>query len=286
MGRYAHLSNLNDNQFKFGYYKDFISEFIPNIRLIQFSKANDKLIQKAFEKRIHTINSTILEQGIFIAEVCLFDKVFFAMEGDETESQHLKWLNGELSILVNLLDKLLLKKFEKTLVSLFIDFDNSKARYFSRAGEVGVLSRFLTNDEFTVIDIERKIKNGKSIDFVIKYVPNGRLFLVEVINLILKSEIQDSKWLRAFLEKRFFDKFADKVEGLDKIPFILAPVIWTEELHLLKQYKDAFGLIEEYEGAILPPLGLYRFIKGDECVCVFSSIPDVINTFGECIGKE
>lgn len=274
--------DLNGTTYEMDYYKDYIRDFLPVIDQLRFSKAQERLIQKAFLKRLMAVNKSVIEQGVFQADACLFDFVFDAKDGNKSQIAHLKWLDDQLSVILNKLDKVLLRKFDKTLVGLFIDFDNSKSRYLSRAGEIAFLSRMLNFSEVTIIDIERKLSNGKSIDFVIQTSFDEVSRMIEVVSISVAVEkIEDSRGLRTFLEKRLLDKFQDKGQGLLKIPFSIAPVVWAEDIHSFYRYADAFALFEEKKGVILPPLGLYYFKKNDGIICISELVTNAIKRRAE-----
>jgi len=259
------IISLKGSSYEVDDYKDWARTFLPCIDSIGFSEDEDEKIQIRLVERLIAYTEAQKVKGVFEGRTCLFDRIEDAYKGDKYAKAILRFINDNIINIERRLDKVLYSKLTPTLLDLFINFENngSQSHYLSRVGEIAVLDRILSKDELVLIDIERKLPNGKHIDFVIQYQEQDILAFIEVDNIELKiDKVNCVDDLKGFLEKRFLDKINTKLEGLDKkrllkeLNFSLVPVLWGA-LDDFAEYVEISDWIAEVKPRISPAYGIH-----------------------------
>jgi len=275
---------LENVEYETEYYKDIIRPYIKSIDMINFSKSNDLKIQKAFLKRLITVEGCIKKNGVFKAQTCLFDRIFDAQEGDRYAIDLLTFIDQSIYGILKNLDGQFWSEFENILVQLFINFDETTSQYLERIGEIAVLDKILMSGKIVLKDIEYRLNNGKCIDFAVQYVNDQKdineITLLEVFNMHIEmGKVSTAEELRRYFENRLLEKINSKLNGLDKSViknFSLVPVLWGN-LDDFMTYGNVFDWFNEYKPCICSPQGIfYCHLKNDETVYIFDTIENIV----------
>lgn len=270
------IVNLNKELYEVDDYRDRVLCFVPALlATIKKDSKEDKLIQRTFLQRFITIERAINDTGVFEAEPCFWDVLFSAEEGNQNDKALLFFLNNALKQINEKVDLRFSVKIKTMVGNLLYNFDGQKSRLYDRIAEVAFLCKILEFEKLTLKDIEQKMPNGKSVDFVVGY--NNEDLLIDVVSKRLFSiERADSS-----LKKCIEDKFEEKYQGLDETYLrraSLIPVLWGD-IYNLKKYQDALLRIEKaYNGPVFSFYCLYYHAGRKEYV--FVPVSDVFRLAG------
>lgn len=254
------IVKLKDELIEIEDYKKFVKPYLDNaLNFIGTKCSLNRKIQHAFTERVLAIYKQINNNGAFKGETCIFDVIFDAIDNKTDAVCYLEFINRCLGKIREKLPRELYSSFLKTIEGLFTDFDDKKSRYRSRVGEIAVLSQLLNRDELILKDIEYKLPNGRTIDYVVEY--QSEKFYFEVFNVLNfdSTRINSSKDLVRFLETRYQKKVNDKLNRLDLNQyknFSLIFVIWGD-LECFQLYSDVLMDLKKFNGLIFPPLGIF-----------------------------
>ena len=255
-----------------------LSLFIP--RLLEFIGDEDfpwDEIERKFDKIID--NRVTREKGDTITiETSIFDQIILLKKGD---SEYVGLMDVYNKLFLQL--QLLLSKDEKRLVlntvrNLLISYD---LKYLNYLGELLVLFKLKQTNDFMLIDVEKILPNGKSIDFdMIITKPNMRV-LIEVFSIqINPAKVEDDpSRIRTFINGRIENKFLDKKKNLDADWNVhLIPVIWGghKEIEIYHRYfkENSMDLPLSYE-----PLAFLTYHdKDNNYYPTFRSLSTIFNT--------
>jgi hypothetical protein len=139
--------------------------------------------------------------------------------------------------------KLLLSKKEKMLIlniikNLLVSFDS---KYLNYLGELSVMYQLKRTNNFTLLEVEKVLPNGKSIDFDMMIRNPKMRVLIEVFNIQINPEKveNDSKAIKTFINGRLKNKINDKKANLiGDWNIHLVPIIWGghEQLEIYYEY--------------------------------------------------
>ena len=220
------------------------------------------------------MDRSISSNGFFEAEPCFFDILFSAEEGNQNDKHLFFFLNNSLKLISERLSFTFNAKLKTMVRNLIYNFDNEKSRLYSGIAEIAALCKILEAEELTLRDIEQKIPNGKSVDFVIGY--NNEDFFIEVVSRSFDiGRINSEDGLYTFLRDHIEKKFNEKYQQLDALYLrraSLLPVLWGD-LYNLKQYWEALLRIDKaYRGPLFP---FYCLFHAGEKGYVFVPANDV-----------
>lgn len=199
---------------------------------------------------------------------CIFDLLILA-ENDKTDGAYIRFLHHidkTVDELKNSLDVSFHKRLRETTRQMIISFDEeigSNYQFLNFYGELLGLNSFLSqNEKVKLIDIERKLPNGKSVDFVFKHEGDDIPLYVDFVSYHnIKPDLLESKEeFISFFENKFSQKLDSKTQNLktenihllidnQKIPFIIQPIIWTE-IDLFQEHLDAIQIMDEKYGNV------------------------------------
>ena len=172
-----------------------------------------------------------------LLEASIFDQIISLKKGNSAFEGMVDYYNKlfyQLNLLLNLEEKILVFKIIKNLL---ISFDS---KYLNYLGELSVLYRLKNTGNFTIIEIEKTLPNGKSIDFDLMILNPKMRVLLEVTNIHLnpKKVEQDKKKIGVFIDGRLNRKMKDKKKNLiEEWNIHLIPVIWGEFKHIEIYHK-------------------------------------------------
>jgi hypothetical protein len=184
-------------------------------------------IKKAFEKRLSFYEEQLSEKGLICVENCLIDLIWLAKEKDIHAINYLKFIDQQCEVLLELTSPNTRSRFKKTLREMFINHDNTQSRMKSYIAEICVAARLLSSGRISLVAVEERLSNGKSLDFT--FDENGKSLYVEVESIeIAPGKVESAEGLKKFLEKRATDKFQAKLAGIqsNEISVNVTHVLW------------------------------------------------------------
>lgn len=125
---------------------------------------------------------------------------------------------------------------------------NFSLDYIHFIGELFFLDRMIASNEYELIMIEDKMKNGKDIDFRLYFKRNKQEILVEIMNVRLNtSNLESFSIFHEHLNRKVTDKIFDKTKGqISDYNFHLQPILWGSGDELKKVvsfYKNGFEIL-------------------------------------------
>jgi hypothetical protein len=274
-----------------------IKTFVPD--LISLAKIEDSEIEEALIRYKNRILSYKKTEEIIIEPHCLFDLILSAKNSDAKSFYFLKFINDQARELFEKVDSTFHKEIRSTLKKIVFSFDtdvtlHNNPSYLNFLGEIAGLNHILNNvkNRFDLKEIEKKLPNGKSVDFVF-YDNDSNEFLyvdfvsIHSINVKKLSCFQD---LITFLELKFDDKLSQKTINLNgsfkikiddlEINFTILPIIWTEISDLLP-FQEAFKVIDEKYANVFSCFSLLPLESIDKsleyCFTTVSNIIEIWN---------
>ncbi len=248
-------------------FESYLYKYIPET--YKFSDITEREIRKLVDNYKTRFENLLKESDldkINYTPHCIFDLLVLA-ENDRTEvNQYSQLLNHIEKIVESLLQKVdesLHSKLKETIRQMIVSIDKkigNNYQYLNFYGEILGLEFFLSKDDgFKLIDIEKKLPNGNSVDFVFKSVEDKTPLYVDFISLHnIKPELLDSEnEFVKFFENRFNQKIENKTKNLEfqennliiddvKIPFIILPILWGDMECFIDKKKAIDELNSKY----------------------------------------
>lgn len=225
-------------------YRENLKRFLPNIFQLLTPEPDwekiDIQINIDHQKRIniwdeeHKDGIEIRPQFLHIYEYPLYYVFHFALNRRPDALTLLDYFNilfGEVFKSINKdsihLITPILTNFLKTINGDYIHY----------IGELAVLDSLLKTKKYNLIGVEKVIekckslehsgsitKKGKSIDFCVTDIEDGKNYLVEVKNVHIDDDNPDVVKLRRKLNKKVLAKSKNQEDGIE---FVVIPVLWV-----------------------------------------------------------
>lgn len=233
---------------------DLLQHYLPTI--YDALSSSNKLIPDISNKyydRFKKVESDIKEKGEFISEKTMFDFWWNANEGDQASLAFLEFINNTVTEILHKVDGNPRKQIVNLCHKMIINFNDTQSQFQSCVAELAVISKLLKDKGLTLVQVEKKLLNGKSFDFEVE--KDGNKTLVEVFNINFDYDrIESTEKFQTLLEHRLTQKLNLKLNGLTGTypPFLLVPVLWGNILEL-ERFADAFSYFKEFNKLI------YRF---------------------------
>lgn len=187
-----------------------------------------------------------MEEGAIVPK-SVIDLTMIAMHPKQESpfAQHWKcWLLGlnkaiEEAIAHSSHDTQIAKQIEGKIVTLLTTveaIDELNSDFKNTLNELLVFNFLCNCDNIEVIQIEKKLENGKCIDYVVRNKVDNRKIGYEIVTLqnINPEKQDDNESMTIFLNTRLKQKYENKIKGLSKI----------EDLDDL----NIFPIIEDHNG--------------------------------------
>ncbi len=233
---------------------DLLQHYLPSIydALSSSNKLLSEISNKYYD-RFKKVESDIKEKGEFISEKTMFDFWWNANEGDKGSLAFLDFINNIATEILQRVDGDPRKQVINLCHKMIINFNDSQSQFQSYVGELAVISILLKDEGLKLVQVEKKLPNGKRFDFEVE--KDGNKTLVEVFNINFEYDlIESSEKFQKLLEHRLTKKLNSKLQGLPGTypPFLLVPVLWGNILEI-ERFADAFSYFKEFDKLI------YRF---------------------------
>jgi hypothetical protein len=277
------ISQIDGKTYEADDYRDKICSVNPSIvELFEYKEKLDDDIQVRFLRRLLSMDKSIKAKGVFEAETCYFDCVFEAEEGDINKRDLLLFIDNNIKSIMTLIDKRFTKKIKMIVFEMIVNHDNETSRFYSRVGEIAAIALFLSTNQFTILDIEKKLGNGKSADIAIQCDDEEKYIDFYSIRFDIEK-IETDQGLFAFIMDKIDEKYRSKFSGLEddvQKKCAILSILWGD-VYQLSRYKKVIEQIDtEFKGPILPMFALFSLIDFDgERNYLFSTLKSVYNKF-------
>ena len=214
---------------------NLLSKYFSNTVALIGNKYDFSILDNEYEKLKNINNSQ------YPRETNIIDFVIYCEENNIFHKELASFLDGLVKEVVDILGV----KFEKKLRNSFKGkFTNlSSLNYLNPFGEVISLLTILKNKNNKLLEIEHKLSNKKSVDFIFSNKDNEKIG-VEVRNIHPKELYKNISELKQDLLGKLCNKISSESENIqfDSLNFTWTylPVLWSTNLKGLLPYKDFF----------------------------------------------
>lgn len=198
--------------------KQSMLELVPSMDIL----GNDwKNLQKKMVKRLESAKSVedIVKSGIFIDNVLLCFCSNLVVK--KNRKQFIDAFNKAVTLAQSYAGSQFEKKVTDLLKSIYREGDGSisvsNSAYKNYLHELLVFNYLSNCKNVEVIDIERKIENGNSVDFVVRKDNKDIGFEVVTLQGIDPSKQDDDNTMGDFIYDRLKNKYLCKTKGLGEI---------------------------------------------------------------------
>jgi hypothetical protein len=234
-------------------------------------KRIDKLFSDELTKRTAKANAN---GGTCPIDATIYDIIIEVKNGNLQALRYLIFfqrLFEELSINLTTKEQKLIKKNIRDFLTRL------NTKYLDYIGELAVINNLIKSKIYRLEKVEFKLASQKKIDFEIKRIEDGKLFLVEVYSIHLDSnkiENDDLK-IRKFLDYRLANKVESKKSDTD---FFLVPVLWGGWRDI-KVYSDYFKRNKMHLINVLEPVSYVIFTDPNDKNFYLHRFGNVSNIF-------
>lgn len=229
----------------------------------------DKLFSDEVTKRTVKANG-----GTLMIEATIYDIIIEVRKQNLEAMRFLSFFQRLLEDLsMNLTDEEK-KIIRKNIRDFLTRFD---LRYLDYVGELAVINNLIKSKIYRLENVEMKLANEKSIDFKIRKSEDGKIYLVEVLNIHLDSNKveADEEKIKKFLTYRLEKKIASKKSDIN---FFLVPVLWGGWRDI-KVYSDYFKKNKMHLQNVSEPVSYVTFNDPKNKSFYFHRFGNVSNLF-------
>ena len=218
--------------------KQNLSIFLPELtKFIGDEQFPWDEIDYKFDKKIESRFSKNPE-GSIIVEACIFDQIVSIKKRNTDYTGMMDFYNKLFYQLNTLLNKTEKKLILKTIRNLLVSFDS---KYLNYLGELSALYKLKQTNNFILLDVEKVLPNGKSIDFDMMIKEPKMQVLIEILNIQINPEKveDDSNKICDFINGRIIEKLSvKKLNLVEEWNIHLVPIIWGghKELEIYNKY--------------------------------------------------
>jgi len=274
--------------------EQLIQKFCPSlIDYVKSGKPKWKKVLQRYSKREGNIEIEKKTNGKAVVETCFFDLLQGAERGDHSCKSFLKEIDSvvsELRGLVGVKNQDGLKKIIKGMLSSFDSevMPRPNPAYLNSIGELASLLVILKKSDFELLQFEKKIQNGKHIDFYLKNKITGFEIFIEVVNIHLDDTVPyDEISVGDVVEKKIDDKIKCTTKGISHLNDIerdlnFLAMVWCdlETLNDNRQFFEDFA--EKYYKLLQPCIILqYRENLSNDYKYIFGTITSILEKFSK-----
>lgn len=225
------------------------------------SKRAARSVADKYDLRWREMDKSIRLNGVFCADTCIFDLLWHAGENNKDNCiEFLSFIDSTVKRVINATRGQLRNRLEEVVVRMIISFGEKSCEYSNLFAEIAVIEKLIAGRNCELIAVEKRLPNGKSIDFEITLDGDAHLIEVYSINFDI-DKLSDSQDLKNFLDKRLLDKFKTKLDGLQKEDcdcLLIVPVLWGDIVSLVK-FVDAFKYFKDIS-VVAPFMMIGRYV--------------------------
>lgn len=235
--------------------KENIEFYLPSlIEIVNSTNLDWEIIDKLFSKEIK--NRKVKANGeILLVQATIYDIIVEVKKGNLQALRLLSFFQRLLEELSNNLSFEEQKMIKKNIRDFLISFNQS---YLNYVGELAVINNIIKSKKYSLEKVETELVSKSRIDFTIRNLDDGKLLLVEVVNIHLNSDKveSDEEKIRKFLDYRLSSKIESKKSTTS---FFLVPVLWGDWKDI-KIYSEYFKRNKMHLENVLEPVSYVTFI--------------------------
>jgi hypothetical protein len=257
---------------------DLLQHYLPSI-YDALSSSNTLLsdISNKYYERYKKVESDIKRNGEFVSEKTMFDFWWNANEGDQASLAFLEFINNTSTEILQKAKGDPRKQIINLCYKMIINFNDTQSQFQSYVAELAVISMLLRDKGLTLVQVEKKLPNGKRFDFEVE--KDGNKILVEVFSINFDFDrIESAESFQKLLEHRLTKKLNTKLNGLTGTypTFLLVSVLWGNILEL-ERFADAFIYFKEFNQMIHRFTMIAEFKNSDgEYLFMFAHVDDIL----------
>ena len=231
---------MNEFEQNFNNIKQVLISLIPYMTHLR--TRDWERIKKSYKKRLE-----MLKEGV-IPPKSVIDLAVAAIHPDQEHpcAQHYKcWLLGlnkaiEDAIAYSSYNKQIAKQIEGKIVALLTTVEATtdlNSDFKNTLNELLVFNFLCNCENIEVVQIETKLENGKSIDYVVWHKVDNKRIGYEVVTLqnVNPEKQDDNESMKVFLNARLEQKYKDKTKELSEIEDL-------DDLRIFPIIEDQGGL--------------------------------------------
>jgi hypothetical protein len=231
----------------------------------------DKLFSDELVKRTVKANKN---GGTYKVEATIYDIIIEVKKGNIEAMRFLSFFKRLLEELADNLTSEEKKSIKKNIRDFLTRFN---VKYLDYVGELAVINNLIKSKIYRLESVETKLSSEKHIDFKIRKIEDGKIYLVEVVSIHLDSNKveDDEEKIKAFLNYRLAKKIESKKSDTN---FFLVPVLWGrwQDINIYSDYfkKNKMHLIN-----VLEPVAYITFTDPKNEIFYFHRFGNVSNLF-------
>ena len=217
--------------------------YLPSIfRLFRPYHADLEQLKTAYSAREKLVIEATRDHKGHNAEGIIFDLWWKAREENRDDIALLDFIDKTVESLVARIPSTLHSPIRRICKQMLFKYDDFHSEYTRHLAELAVIELFVRSGEYQLEQVEYKLPNGKSVDFLVSHKTSEEmkkkyLFEIYMIDFFnIEEKIESAEDLRLFIDKRLGDKWADKTKEVDLNsipPLALVPVLRGELNHLI-----------------------------------------------------
>lgn len=231
---------MNEFEQNFDNIKQVLISLIPY--LAHLCDKDWERIEKSSKKRMKILT----EEGIPPKSVIDLAVAAIHPEQEHPCAQHYKcWLLGLNKVIEDAIahsshNEQIAKQIKGKIVTLLTTVEATadvNSDFKNTLNELLVFNFLCNCENIEVIQIEKRLKNGKSIDYVVRHKVDNKRIGYEVVTLqnINPAKQDDNESIKTFLNERLEQKYKDKTKGLLEIEDL-------DDLRIFPIMEDHIGL--------------------------------------------
>ena len=250
-----------------------LQQFLPNIyALINEVSKYDSNINASYERRYNYLKEEITQKGVYRQQTTIFDLLWDASDNIPKKKVFLTFIDDIVYKILSNIEKSKRSQVRKVCYQMITSFNKKESQYSRHLAELCVLEKIVTDPRFTLDQIEKKLPNGKKIDFVFRADSNS--YYVEVYNIDFDiHRVESAELFQEFLIKRLEIKINSKVQSIpiEEYQFILVTVL-SGEIKKIYEYSNVFTFFKEFR-FLSPFMMISEYISVDDnCVYTFEPV--------------
>ncbi|WP_430933297.1 hypothetical protein [Saccharicrinis sp. 156] len=227
-------------------FKQKLNKYIPEI--YSLSEIKDSMLKKKINAVKERYNQLIKIEvtNTNYRPHCIYDLLVLAENDPNPKNRYASFLIHIETIvkeIKELIDSSLMPKVKDAIVQMMLAVDKKIGTNFQYLNFYGELlgTHFILKKGFNLIDIEKELPNGKTVDFVFNSKDDNTPLYMDFISYhnIDPSRYKTEEKFESFLRKKFEEKIIAKTVNLKsrdqfleidnkEIPFMLLPIIWGD----------------------------------------------------------
>ncbi|OFX21067.1 MAG: hypothetical protein A2033_10620 [Bacteroidetes bacterium GWA2_31_9] len=244
--------------------EDNLKKYVPDLfKLMADQNVSWFSINKGYLKKHKERYKKYQENPTEKFEVNFYDLIGNVLLRNDSSSEkffiYINVILKRLNVTLNKQQKMMVSKTVRNFLK------NFSLDYIHFIGELFFLDRMIWSKEYSLLEVEHKMKNGKRIDFKLFSIRYQKEVLIEIMNVRLdRLNLNSQSDFQEQLIKKVGEKIFDKTNGvITDHTFHLQPILWGDRDELRKvsdYYKNG---VEIPINGVMEPLSYCCFTVGE-----------------------